>query len=569
MAGQMGGDQLATLVRQARAGRLSRREVLRRALAVGLSGSACAALLAACGGAGDGGQPATTAPAASSPPLATTGVGGGTGPTAGATARAAGTPGGRIAVGVASDPATMDPHKSTSVVDRQVYQLVFDKLVDIDEKLNIVPQLATRWQITNDGKTYTLTLAEGVQFHDGTPFNAQAVKVNLERMLDRANASPRRGEIEQVTAVEAPDPKTVVLTLSQPYAPLLATFSDRAGMMMSPKALAEKGDDIARQPVGTGPFAFVEWVKNDHLTLKKNPNYWQRGLPYLDEVTYRPITEGTQRLNGLKTNQLQMIDSLPPKDIEATKKDQSLRLDEVPSLAFSYVTLQVTRPPFDNKALRQAFAWAIDREAINQVVFFGSGQAGQTAIPPSSWAFDPAIQPYRQDYAMARRKLEEGGQPNGFSFTMLITNSPESVQLAEAYKAQLQEVKIVANLEQLEGTAFTDRSNKGLFDGTVGTWSGRPDPDGNIYNYCHSSGGLNRGGYKNPEVDRLLEQARASGDTAERKRLYSQVSTIVADEAPHVFLRYPAEIKVWRPTVQGFVHIPDGMMRLKSVSLQG
>ncbi len=551
-------DQVAPRGNLTIAARLSRREAVKRALAVGLGVSAVSTLLAACGTAGGGGQATAT-----SGPVAA-----GASPAGRATAKPASTPGGKLAIGLSSDPATMDPHFSTSVVDRQVYQAIFDKLVDIDERLTIVPQLAARWEITDEGKTYTFTLREGVQFHDGTPFNAEAVKVNLERMLRRENASPRRGEIEQVTRVEAPDARTVVLALSQPFAPLLANLSDRAGMMLSPKAIAEKGGDLARQPVGTGPFSFVEWVKSDHLTVKKNPTYWQQGLPYLDEVTYRPILEGTQRLNGLKTNQVQMVDSIPPKDIEATKRDASLRASELSSLGFSYITFQTGKPPFDNKALRQAVAWAIDRDAINRVIFFGSGQVGQTPIPPSSWAYDPGVQVYKQDYAMARQKLEEGGKAGGFSFTLLLTNSPEAVQLGEAYKAQLQEAKITANLEQLEGSAFTDRSNRGNFEATIGTWSGRPDPDGNVYNYCHSSGGLNRGAYQNPEVDRLLEQARAVTDLAERKRLYTQVTRLVADDAPHVFIRHAAEIKVWQPAVEGFIHIPDGMMRLMTVSLK-
>lgn len=587
----------ANLVRDVALGRLTRREVLARALALGLGATTIAALLAACGAGtpatattaapaaaptSASGASATTAPigapttspaasaspaAASSPPGAA-GAPGSASPAARASVAPAASQGGKLTVGLNSDLTTMDPHKSTAAVDRQVFQLIFDKLVDTDEKLNIVPQLATKWDIAADGKTYTFTLVEGAKFHDGTDFNAEAVKVNFERMLDKATASPRRSEIQQVTKVDAPDTKTVVLTLSQPYAPLLATLSDRAGMMISPKAIAEKGADLARQPVGTGAFSFVEWVKSDRLTVKKNPTYWQKGLPYLDEVTYKPITEATQRLNGLKTKQLQLIDQIAPKDIAATKKDPSVVYSEVASLAFTYITLLTTKPPFDNKALRQAIAWSVDREGINKVVFFDSGKPGQTPIPPSSWAYDPSVQPYKQDYNKARQLLTEGGKPDGFAFTMLVTNSPEAIQLAEAYKAQLGEAKITANIELLEFGTLLDRFNKGSFEAVSLGWSGRPDPDGNIYNFFHSKAGSNRSGYNNPEVDKLLEQTRAVADPAERKKLYTQVTTIIAQDAPMIFIRFPAEIKVWLPTVQGFVHNPDGMMRLSAVSLK-
>ena len=252
-------DQLLALVDQTLNGRMSRREALRRALALGLGATAFSALLAACGG-GESTATATTRPAGgtSLTPPTSSGAGGVASPAAAATTRVAGTPGGKIALALESDLSTLDPHKSTAAVDRQVFQLVFNKLVDIDEKLNVVPQLASKWEISNEGKTYTFTLVEGVKFHDGTDCNAEAVKVNFERMLNRETASPRRGEIEQVTKVEAPDAKTVVLTLSQPYAPLLATLSDRAGMIISPKAIADKGNERARQAVGTGAFAFVE-----------------------------------------------------------------------------------------------------------------------------------------------------------------------------------------------------------------------------------------------------------------------------------------------------------------------
>ena len=579
-------DRSQTLVGGTPAKRVTRREALKRALALGLSAPTLAALLAACGGADAPGAPAassapstassaapTTAsalPAASSASSAPSAAGasGAVSPVARATTQAGGTPGGKLTVGLGSDVATLDPHKSTSVVDRQVYQTLFDKLVDIDERLNIVPQLATNWKIADDGKTYTFTLIEGATFHDGTPFNAEAVKKNFDRMLDAATASPRRSEIQQVTKVEAVDAKTVVLTLSQPFAPLLATLSDRAGMIISPKAIAEKGDDLARQPVGTGAFSFVEWVKGDRLTVKKNPTYWQKGLPYLDEVTYKPITEATQRLTGLKTNQLQLVDQIAGKDVEATKKDSSLVLSDVPSLGFTYITLHHGKPPFDNKALRQAVAYSLDRDGINKVVFFNTGRAGQTPIPPSSWAYDASVAPYKQDYNTVKQKLTEGGKPQGFSFTMLVTNSPEAIQLAEAYKAQLGEAKIVANIELLEFATLLDRSNKGEFEAISLGWSGRPDPDGNVYNYFHSKGGGNRGNYNNPEVDKLLEQARAVADPAQRKQLYTQATKLIADDVPQVFIRFPAEIKVWQPAVQGFVHVPDGMMRLNAVSLK-
>lgn len=555
------------LFRLAVTGRLSRRDLLKRASALGLGVAATSTLLAACGD--DDDPTATTAPAPGADPTAT--------PAAEATEEPDDTPepteppsdgmtGGVLNVALNSDLTTMDPHRSTAAVDRQVYQLIYDKLVDIDESLNIVPELATEWTISDDGTEYTFMLAEGVTFHDGEPFNAEAAKYNFDRMLDPDTASPRRSEIAQITEVIAEDDYTLRLVLSQPFSPLLATLSDRAGMMVSPKAIEELGDDLARQPVGTGAFQFVEWMTSDHLTVERFDGWWQEGLPHLDQVIYRPIVDANVRLTALRTGDVDIIDQISARDVESVRNDASLEMSEIASLGFTYISLNHQVPPFDNLAIRQAVAWTIDRDAINRVIFFGTGAPAQTPIPTSSWAYDESVQVYQQDYDMARQKLEEGGMPDGFEFIMKVSNSPDAIQLAEAYQAQMEEAGIIANLELLEFGTLLDHLNSSNYEAVSLGWSGRPDPDGNIYGYFHSEGGLNRQGYANAEVDELLEQTRAESEPSVRRELYTRAMTIVAEEVGMIFIRFPAEIKVWRPVVQGFTHIPDGMMRLDAVT---
>ena len=563
---------------------LTRRGLLKRAGALGLAVAAVSPLLAACGGSDEATTTApsgggATAPAGGQATSQATSPSGET-PAAGTAesspvatepsrgAGGSGTPGGKLVLELNSDLTTMDPHKSTAAVDRQVYQLIYDKLVDIDETLNVVPELATDWEISSDGTEYTFTLVDGVKFHDGEPFNATAAKANFDRMLDAATASPRMSEIAQVTKVEAVDDTTFKLTLSQAFSPLLATLSDRAGMMISPKAITELGDDLARNPVGTGAFTFVEWMKDDHLTVKKTEGWWQDGLPYLDQVIYKPITDASVRLTALRTNDVQMIDQLSAKDVQQVKADNSLVYHEVAGLGFTYISLNSSKPPFDVKELRQAVAWCFDRDAINQALFFGTGAPAQTPIPPSSWAYDDSVQVYKQDYGKAKELLSAAGKADGFEFTMLVTNSPDAQQLAEAYKAQLAEAGIIAKLELLEFGTLMDRSNASDYEAVSLGWSGRPDPDGNIYGYFHTDGGLNRGGYSNPEVDKLLEETRSKATPEERKPIYSQVTKLIAEDAPMIFVRFPAEIKVWQPTVEGFVHVPDGMMRMDKVSVK-
>jgi peptide/nickel transport system substrate-binding protein len=567
---------------------LSRRDLLRRGGALGV-GTGVVALLAACGSSSSstattaasttssssGATTPTTSSSVSSsgsasPAATTTSAATSTTIAAATTSTSAGAvqKGGKLSVALNSDLTTMDPHLSTAAVDRQVFQLIYDKLVDIDEKLNIIPELATKWDIATDGQKYTFHLVSGVTFHDGDTFNATAVKANFTRMLDKATASPRLSEISQVTQVDATDDQTLTLTLSQPYSPLLATLSDRAGMIISPKAITEKGADLKNSPVGCGAFIFVEWITGDHLTVKKNDNYWQKDLPYLDQVIYKPVTDATVRLTSLQSNEVQMIDQISAKDVARTQSDSSLKLDQIAALGFNYISLNQNQPPFDKKELRQAIAWTIDRDSIIKSVLFGIGKPAQTPIPPNSWAYDNSVQIYKQDYDKAKQMLAAGGQPNGFEFSMLVTNSPDSIQLAEAFRSQMMQVGITAKLELLEFATLLSRSNAGNYQAVSLGWSGRPDPDGNIYNYFHTDGGNNRGGYSNPDVDKLLEQTRAESDPAKRKALYTQVTTLIAQDAPMIFFDFPSEIKTWRPVVQGFVHVPDGMMRFDKVWLK-
>lgn len=478
--------------------------------------------------------------------------------------------GGQLRVGLNADLTTMDPHLSTAAVDRQVYQSIYDTLVRLDKDLSIKPGLALSWE-QPDPKTLVFKLRPGVKFHDGEPFNAASVKANVERMQTHPK-SLRKGELADVASVDVVDDLTVRFNLKQPSSPLLSLLTDRPGMMVSVKAAEAAGDDFARKPVGTGPFTFVEWVKDDRLVVRKNEQYWDKdangaALPYLDEVVYKPIPDGGQRLTALRTNTVDIIDIPASKDMPTLKTSTELVYSEIPGLAFRYIQFNTKRPPLDNKAFRQAVAWSIDREAINKAVFFNVGQPAYQAIPPSSFAFDPDFKPYTpRDVEKAKAKLAESGVQNP-TFTAVVTNTPEERQLAEVYKEQLAEVGITMEIELLEFATLLDRTNKYEFDASVLQWSGRPDPDGNVFNYFHTKGGQNRSQYSNPQVDQLLEQTRAVSDPAERKKLYSQANQIILDDSPMVFIQHRPEVKVMSPKVQGFVHVPDGMMRFWAVSL--
>jgi peptide/nickel transport system substrate-binding protein len=479
--------------------------------------------------------------------------------------------GGTLRVGFYVEAATMDPHLSGSKVDRQVYHNVFEPLVTLDTKLGIRPGLAESWT-QPDPRTLVFKLRRGVKFHDGTDFNAEAAKFNFERMKTEPK-SVRKGEVASIDTVEAVDPHTLKLNLKRPDAALLATLTDRAGMMVSPKVVQERGSELPRNArgAGTGPFEFVEWVKDAHLVIKRNDNYWNKqGGPYLDRIRYRPIPDDVVKLQSLQTGEIDVMDYVQPRDVASARTDRNLVVVDVPSLAAFAYQLNHQRPPFNNKALRQAVAYAVDVEQVVKGVWLNVGVPSNGPIPPTSWAYDKSIAPIKRDLARAKAKLAEGGQPGGFSFTMTTNNIPINIQEAEVIQAQLREAGITLKINLVDSATLLSNGNSRNFEMISYQWSGRPDPDGNIYQFFKTTPGtsLNWSGISNAQLDALLDKTREVSSQAERKKLYTEVVKILQDELPMLYTVHPIEPKAFSPRVQGYEPIPDGMMRFKDVWLK-
>jgi len=479
--------------------------------------------------------------------------------------------GGTLRVGFYIEAATMDPHLSGSKIDRQIYHNVFDPLVTLDNRLGIKPGLAESWT-QPDNKTIVFKLRRGVKFHDGSDFNAEAAKFNFTRMKTEPK-SVRKNELANVDTVEVVDPYTIKLNLKKPDAALLATLTDRAGMMMSPKQIQERGSELERNAkgAGTGPFEFVEWIKDDHLLIKRHDGYWNKpGGPYLDRVRYRPIPDDTVKLQSLQAGEIDVMDYVQPRDVAAVKADKNVVVVDVPSLADFAYQLNHGKPPFNVKALRQAVAYALDLDQIVKGVWLNVGVPANGPIPPTSWAYDKSIAPIKRDLAKAKAKLAEGGKPGGFEFTMTTNNLPINIQEAEVMQAQLAEAGIKMKVHLVDGATLISNGNAKNFEMISYQWSGRPDPDGNVYQFFKTSPGtsLNWSGISNPKLDALLDQTREVSSQAERKKLYSEVIKILQDELPMVFIVHPVEPKAFSPKVQGYDAIPDGMMRFKDVWLK-
>jgi peptide/nickel transport system substrate-binding protein len=479
------------------------------------------------------------------------------------------TPPGTLEVALEAEPPELDPSLSSAYVDRQVMASIYDRLVDLDENGKIVPMLAKSWNVSGDGRTYTFELEKGVKFHDGTPFDAEAVKFNLER-YQKAD-SVRSTEIEPVQSVEVVDDHTVRVELSEPFAPFLAVLTDRSGIMASPEAIEKSDGRISKNPVGTGPFQFVERVRGDHITLEKNPDYWQDGLPKLNKVVYNGIDDENVQYQNLQSGELDLIDSIPFVSFRDLQKSGDFRVSLVDGLGYGGFYLNTRQPPFDDELLRQAVYRLVNREAIVKAVLRDvGGTPANSPFSQQSFAYGKSDDYPERSVEEAEQLLEEAGKPDGFSFTYKTDPSPTSQQLGQVIKNNLKPAGIDVKLEQEDFGTLLEDSTNGNFQALALGWSGRIDPDLNIYDFVTTGGDFNDSGYSNPEVDRLLGKARVTDDQALRKKLYDDAMEILHEDVPYVYLYHSNTTTdfAMQKNVKGFTPYPDGILRLAEVSKQ-
>ncbi|MDH6351973.1 MULTISPECIES: ABC transporter substrate-binding protein [unclassified Brevibacillus] len=472
-----------------------------------------------------------------------------------------------INIGLKADPPSMDPSISTSLYDRQVYASLYDKLFDIDAQGKIVPMLAESYEVTPDGKTYTLKLKQGVKFHDGTDFDADAVKFNFDRNIS-GEKSRRKGELKFVESVSVVDKSTVKIQLKEPFAPFLSVLTDRSGIIVSPKAVKEHGEQYLNHPVGTGPFTFVEQVKGDHVTLKKNENYWN-GAVKVDEVNYKVFTNGTAKVQNLRSGTLDIIDDTPVKEIPVVKGDTNLQLIAESGMGFQGIYLNNSRPPFDNKFLRQAVDRAIEREAVVKVLYNGYAAPARTAFTKGNLAYNEQLNtPTAPNADEIKDLLEKGGKPGGFDFKLYIATSPENEQLGAVLQSMLKQYNINMTLEKLEYGQLIETGDKGEFDALQLGWSGRQDPDQNLHDFVVTGTSNNNGRISIPKLDELVVAARGEMDEAKRKALYDEAAKLLQDEAGYVYLYHQYVLIGMNKKVTGFNYVPDGLIRTATLDKQ-
>jgi peptide/nickel transport system substrate-binding protein len=478
-----------------------------------------------------------------------------------------------LRIGLREDPDVLDPTLARTYVGRIVFASLCDKLFDIDEQLRIVPQLATGHEWSADSRALTIRLRPGVRFHDGEAMDAEAVKASLDRHLT-LQGSFRRSEINVVQSVVVVDPLTVRLELSVPFAPLIAQLTDRAGMVMSPKALREAGAQFGSRPVCAGPFRFVERVAQDRIVLERFEGYWDRANIHVERVVFQPIQDTTVLLANLQAGQLDLVERVNPTDGAAIRRDRRLRLVGGDELGYNGITINVgngerARSPLGQSAkVREALELSIDREVINQVVYAGEFVASAQWVPPNSPFFLKDLPMPARDVARARRLLAEAGTPNPV-VNLMIPNNPDLRQVGEVIQSMARESGFDVRLQATEFASALQAAARGDFEAFLVGWSGRSDPDGNIYSFATCKGGQNDGRYCDAEVDRLLDEARAVPDAAQRIAIYRKVAALYLErDRGRIYLWHRKNLFAHSARLQGLRLVPDGLIRTQGIRLQ-
>ncbi|MBX6743759.1 MAG: ABC transporter substrate-binding protein [Acetobacteraceae bacterium] len=478
-----------------------------------------------------------------------------------------------LRIGLREDPDILDPTLSRTYVGRIVYSALCDKLFDINEKLEVVPQLATgyRW---DDPKTLTIRLRDGVRFHDGEVMDAEAVRYSLNRHLTM-QGSFRRSEISGIEAVEVVDPRTVRIRLKTPSGSFLAALTDRAGMILSPKAAEAAGRDFGTRPVCAGPFRFVERVAQERIVVERFPEYWDAGRIHIQRVTYLPIPDNTVRLANLQSGAIEFGERMEPDDVKTVRGNRNLRVVAVEELGYQGITINIGNGPRSETPMgrdarvRAAFELSIDRDALNQVVYEGMYTPTRQPIPPANPYHIADFKPEPRNVDRARALLKEAGVTTPLTVEMTVPNNPDLRQVGEVIQAMVREAGFDLKLRAMEFASSLQAAARGDFEAYLVGWSGRTDPDGNIYSFTRTGGGQNDGRYSNPEVDKLLDAARAETDFEKRRDLYAKAIRIAfGQDHARIYLWHRKNIMAHSARLSGYRPVPDGLIRIQDMRLQ-
>jgi peptide/nickel transport system substrate-binding protein len=483
--------------------------------------------------------------------------------------------GGTVVVGLtAGEPDVLDPTLARTFSGREVFLTFCEKLYDLNAKAQIVPQLAAALPSTSKDKlTVTIPLRKGIKFNDGTPFNADAVVKTLQRD-QTLKGSTRASEISPIDTVTASGQYTVVIHLKSPYSPLTAQFADRAGMIMSPAQLDKLGDKFATDPICVGPFMYDNRVAGDSITVVKSPYYYDKKDVHLDKIVFKVENDAAAAAAALKAGDLQALDAVASTELQGVIHDPGLRVIKQTSLGYQGITLNlgnkngllkgysnVGTPIASNADLRQAFELAIDRKAMNKVVFGGTVLPGCTPISPSSAWYDPTVKCTPFNPTLAKSLVQKSGISNP-TVHLMVPVGTVALRQAQFLQAEEQAVGINVVIDSTDFVTSLSKADAGTYDTFQIGWSGRVDPDGNIYQFVGTTGSQNDSGYTNPRLDLILNNARKAATDTARQTLYRAAQKIMLNDRPLIYLYHNVTRAGLSKKLKGVTMYPDTLLRV-------
>jgi peptide/nickel transport system substrate-binding protein len=477
-----------------------------------------------------------------------------------------------LRIGLAEDPDILDPTMARTYVGRIVFSAFCDKLFDIDEKLNIVPQLALSYSTSDDGKEVAIKLRPNVKFQDGEPFDAEAAKFSLERHLTFPG-SFRKPELAQLDHVDVVDPLTIKLVLKSPFSPLIAQLTDRSGMMISPKAAKAEGDKFGLHPVCAGPYKFVERVQQDRIVFEKFADYWNKDNVFIDKIVFLPIVDATVRLANLKSGGLDLLERLLATDIKDVKADPRLKLSTAIELGYQGITLNIghdkAKGPLSQSAkVRQALDLSIDREAINQVVFNGEFKPGNQWVNPDHPYYQKAFPIRGRDVEKAKALLKEAGVTPPVAVDFMVPKGAETEAVAQVVQSMAAEAGFDMKIRVTEFATSLKQAEAGEYQAFMLAWSGRIDPDGNSYVFLHGKAPQNYSAWSNADADKALDDARLVTAMDQRKAIYEKLTKLELDDEAILYLFHRRILIAHTTKLEGYKQMPDGLVRVIGLKLK-
>ncbi|HSW19003.1 MAG TPA: glutathione ABC transporter substrate-binding protein GsiB [Ramlibacter sp.] len=484
-----------------------------------------------------------------------------------------------VVAAVASTFTTMDPYDANDTLSQAVVKSFYQGLYGFDAKMKMVPVLAEGHEASKDGLVYTLKLKRGIKFHDGTDFNAEAVKVTFDRVTNPDNKLKRYNLYNNITKTEVVDPYTVRFTLKEPFSPFINSLAHPSGVIMSPAALQKYGKAIAQNPVGTGPFKFVEWKPSDYLKVEKFDGYWRKGYPKVDTITWRPVVDNNSRSAMMQTGEAHFTFPVPYEQAEVLKTKPNIVLDAAPSIVHRYLSMNTQQKPFDNPKVREAINYAINKEALAKVAFAGYAIPAEGVLPQGV-EYAVKLGPWPYDPAKARALLKEAGYPNGFESILWSAYNHTTGQKVIAFlQQQLGQVGIKVQVQALEAGQRVEKVESAQDAATapvrmyyVGWSSSTGEADWAMRPLLASESMppklFNTAYYKNPAVDEDIKKALITTNAAEKTKLYTDAQQRIWKDAPWAFLVTEKLLSAHSKTLSGVYVMPDASFNFDEIELK-